>query len=560
MDSLPSILSPDDEEKQLRALIITKLEQEGRCTDIINTFIVDKTFDRALLDLQFEMRKDIRDDIEYAKARIKELSKDDQSCSQPNAESGMISFKHANPTCQQEESNHVDSKGSGCQPKESNIVGSEVWSTVPQRHGAASQSQPGPSTSTKNKPRVDKRPRDSPGSKTTTKGKKAKKNQALPKTTNRQPQGIETSQSEARKQPGMSQAATAPTPATGKVLIIRGALSKLPEGIESGVDRASFILREVKASFPNERLKTVRPIGRDDILLIPTNQESVARMQDRANWKAGAFNKADFSVFFKGSRPSQPRADPANMTRVLHVPQDLFTADEVKAALNKGSEQVASTFRVRALATGKLTDVVRVVFTTLDFAKAADSHPAMLHGMGPFKFSRSHRTTPLKRCFRCSDFGHFAAVCTKAPMCFRCSGPHELRACPNERGSATKCGFCNQGHLAGTGDCPRRVTALLEAKAAEPKVSTLQRESQLILNSVRAQLETTSRSTKTYADVAAKSTAESTFQALIGPIQEELAKLNRLCSGLYKLCRASNPQMASMLVDIATPSQQRGKH
>lgn len=554
------LLPADDEAALLRATLRSLLDREGRVTDIIGTFFNDKTVnlnaapDRDLLNLQISIRKEIRDDIDVTKALLSSL------------------------TSKPEHGSAIGQGSSGGQrPGKSTLKpagGADGWTTVSQGPGASKrhpQSATSP-TPTGNRfsalpveadlstpegayrPRKDKRLRDSPISNS---GKKAKFTHGRANLSLGAPKGRNQAKrpnpSGVHSRPSTAQSAAPAPSAMGRVLIIRGALAKLPEGVDSGEARASFIIREVKNSFPNERLKTIRPVGRDDILVIPTNQESVARMQQRENWKSDAFNKADFSVFLRGSRPSQPKADPVNTTRVLHIPEDLFTADEIKAALNKDVVQVASAFRVRSLATGRLTDVVRVVFNTLDFAKAADTNPATLHGMGPFKFALPHRTTPLKRCFKCSDFGHFAAVCTKAPMCFRCAGPHELRTCPHEQGSTTKCGFCQQAHPAGTGDCPRRVAALLEAKAAAPKFSSLQRESQLILNSVQAQLATSSTSSKSYAQVTAKSTALSTFQELIGPIQAELAKLGRVVSGLIKLFQASNPQMAIMLKEIASP-------
>jgi len=59
------------------------------------------------------------------------------------------------------------------------------------------------------------------------------------------------------------------------------------------------------------------------------------------------------------------------------------------------------------------------------------------------------------QCFKCQRFCHNAADCKNPPRCVGCSGPHNVKNCPNAGNSAPRCCNCGGPHTANYGGCSR---------------------------------------------------------------------------------------------------------
>ena len=84
----------------------------------------------------------------------------------------------------------------------------------------------------------------------------------------------------------------------------------------------------------------------------------------------------------------------------------------------------------------------------------------------------------IDRCFRCQQFGHKAASCANEPKCYKCGGNHEYnRECAN----VVKCANCNAQHMAGSPECPVKISYRREKRQQqEEKRETNQQPTNLI--------------------------------------------------------------------------------
>ena len=84
-----------------------------------------------------------------------------------------------------------------------------------------------------------------------------------------------------------------------------------------------------------------------------------------------------------------------------------------------------------------------------------------LEELGFFKITiedyRIRRGPP--QCTRCQRYYHSAEVCTNAPACRNCAGPHFLRHCKHPRDSEPLCVNCKGAHQANSAMCPLFVEA-----------------------------------------------------------------------------------------------------
>ena len=61
----------------------------------------------------------------------------------------------------------------------------------------------------------------------------------------------------------------------------------------------------------------------------------------------------------------------------------------------------------------------------------------------------------IDRCFRCQQFGHKAVNCSHESKCYKCGENHEYN---RDCGNAVKCANCDGQHMAGSPECPVKIS------------------------------------------------------------------------------------------------------
>lgn len=171
--------------------------------------------------------------------------------------------------------------------------------------------------------------------------------------------------------------------------------------------------------------------------------------------------------------------------------------------------------------------------------------------------------TRIDRCFRCQQFGHKATNCTNESKCYKCGEHHQYqRDCSN----AVKCANCHGEHMAGSPECPVKISYRQEKRQQQeqnrqtqhqlptPYLSSPARLYSTVLKTVASQAHTDARTQKKVSNVLSSQCDQTSM--IISTLKEEIGRsqtivLDRITQ-LEMKCNAVHQQQAALKNTIDT--------
>ena len=170
----------------------------------------------------------------------------------------------------------------------------------------------------------------------------------------------------------------------------------------------------------------------------------------------------------------------------------------------------------------------------------------------------------IDRCFRCQQFGQKAAKCLNEPKCYKCGENHEYN---RDCGNAVKCTNCNGQHMAGSPDCPVKISYCREERQQEegkretnqqPSSSYLSSPARLYSSVLQTMAPHVHAETKTHKMTPVRPTGQIDQSSIIiiNALEEEIGRsqevlLNRITQ-LETKCDAVHDQQATLQWTIET--------
>ncbi|XP_076341473.1 uncharacterized protein LOC143242014 [Tachypleus tridentatus] len=215
------------------------------------------------------------------------------------------------------------------------------------------------------------------------------------------------------------------------------------EGIPA-TTRIPEIANELRKLFPHVILKELRRLPRGGVIIKCADPHSYGTILKP--WPNNAFNGANISTRIPGNRL------PGKEVVIRSVPFDI-TLDEVKEELETQGIEVNKLIRIKSPKTGLPTPLIKISIPNEKTAEKVLSSGIILY-YNHHQVEEVRNTAPrVLQCFKCQRFGHTANACRSLVRCVRCSGPHPVTACPNER-EATRCANCKGPHASSYRGCP----------------------------------------------------------------------------------------------------------
>ena len=229
-------------------------------------------------------------------------------------------------------------------------------------------------------------------------------------------------------------------------------------------DKASYMNEQLKQAFPNVIPTACHILRNKHAILVKVQTTAEQKLlADKNNW-TGTFNP-DIDPYIPGSRPA-PIQNQA--TRVMHIP-DTYSTEDIKESMELDGYDVIHIHRIRSAINNKPTKAVKVTLKTEEQAQHLSSRRLYMFHTGPFSVSLPHQKPSLTKCYRCNNFGHISTSCPNDQACPLCTLPHNVKDCPNRGTSTPTCILCKGNHVAGSLDCPNRLSAAQEMKHTEMK-------------------------------------------------------------------------------------------
>ena len=170
----------------------------------------------------------------------------------------------------------------------------------------------------------------------------------------------------------------------------------------------------------------------------------------------------------------------------------------------------------------------------------------------------------IARCFRCQQFGHKAASCSNESKCYKCKENHEYN---RDCGNAVKCANCDGQNMAGSPECPVKISYRLEKRQQQeeknrennqqpstPYLSSPARLYSTVLQTMAPQVHAVTKKRAMPTDRPSEAIDQSSI--IISTLKEEIGRSQEVLLGritqLEEKCNAVYEQQAALRWTIET--------
>ena len=164
----------------------------------------------------------------------------------------------------------------------------------------------------------------------------------------------------------------------------------------------------------------------------------------------------------------------------------------------------------------------------------------------------------IDRCFRCQQFGHKAASCSNESKCYKCGENHEYN---RDCGNAVKCANCDGQHMAGSPECPVKISYRLEKRqqheeknrennqqSSTPYLSSPARLYSTVLQTMAPQVHAVTKKRTTPTDRPSEAIDQASI--IINILKEAIGRSQKVLLGritqLEEKCNAVHEQQAAL--------------
>jgi hypothetical protein len=298
---------------------------------------------------------------------------------------------------------------------------------------------------------------------------------------------------------------------------------------------------------------STHPHSRHVLLVYANDSVTYERLLESNSWPV-TLGGLQFKV-------TLPTRTPTSYSIIVNrVPRD-WHVDTIKPLIE---QRYPSTIQVnRIFRDGQPINRIRVDFRSNEDVQTIINSAHILMDSIRYPAVAYKPLTRLDRCFRCQQFGHKAANCVNESKCFKCGDQHAYnRNCAN----AIKCANCSGTHMAGSPECPAKISYRREqwqqheekrASPAEPSAHSLSSPARLystVLQTVASQAHATTNKGKMSHDRSTDELAQPSI--IINSIKAEIERSQEILlsyiTQLASKCDAVQEQQAALRCTLDT--------